>query len=455
MNIAVGKICKSLQFHKEYRNTGHGDLCPMASIITLCRKHPNDKFYLIGRSDLFKSAKTEDLRKYNEIPDNLIDLEMEARNRYKAKKDKTPVTGFNFTKKTYVDRENVCEYLVDLIKEKNIKFDYGIIYYGPDCGMGTPYTYSATTWKKDKTKKLNKLLSMAINSASPIVHTINTFKIPHICVCEDPRYVPFNMKDMIYGETCTLSHLNGEYTTKRLKGYFDDSLEELDFTQRYIYSGIERISLLFLKKYDFRNRDGFEIDGKKYKKNGFFFVACNESPSRFKNIKNWVLDNFNNVPIYGKWSDETIGEYKSRFIDKPMAFLQDEMWRAKYTYVPGFFDKMTNFVTIKIWEMCIYGILPFFDKTKYDSDQCCPVPDYLRCSTPQEMKEKIEYLEANPEEYFNLLDRLYDIVSEDYFNGDFIDKVYAPIFNSNDPSKLTYEDWKEWEDNLIASYKKL
>lgn len=160
---------------------------------------------------------------------------------------------------------------------------------------------------------------------------------------------------------------------------------------------------------------------------------------------------FPSVTVYGRWSQDTIKGYENRFVNKPMAYLQDEMWKAKYTYIPGFFDKMTNFVTIKIWEMCIYGILPFFDKSKYDTDKCVPIPDFLRCATPAEMKEKIDTLEKNPELYQKYLDDIYKVINDDYFNGKFNCKIFDPIF-TKDPSKITLEDWEENAKKLLKEY---
>lgn len=455
MNIAIGKLSKSLQFDKEYRKTGKGDLAPMACYISLAKRYPRDKFYLIGTSDFQKSATNESLRKDNGIPANIIDLSAIAKERFKKDQKNTKPVGFGAilasNKDSWTHHEHYCEYIVDVINEQNIKFDYGIFFLGPDCSNVLPWCYSRDTYKKTGKKQMLKILQMSANYTAPIVNAINTFKFPYIFVNEDPRYVPMASKDILWPEACYLSHLTKDCEVQRMEGYYDDSLKLKSHTEHFMYSGIERTSLLFLKKYDFRNKDGFEIDGRQYKKDGFLFVACNESPSRFANIKSWILDKYDNVPIYGKWADDTIKGYESRFINKPMAYLQDEMWRAKYTYIPGFFDKMTNFVTIKIWEMCIYGILPFFDKTKYDTDKCVPVPEFLRCSSPGDMKSKIEMLEKDPDLYQKYLNDIYELVSDDYFNGKFICKIFDPIFRK-DPSSITIDDWRENSRSLLAEY---
>lgn len=446
MNIAIGKIAKSLKFDKEYRKAGKGDLAPMATYIALANKYPEHNFYVIGSSDLHTSAISEEAKKMNEIPDNIIDIGIIAKERMKS--DVATAELFNNEPK----HKYLSEYLVDVINEKNLKFDYGVFFIGPDMTTNTGFTYKIKLWQKEKKKELSKALEMAKNYSAPIIHTLNTFKFPYILVNEDPRYVPYMPSDLIHRETCILSHLNAKCKVNVFQGYFDDSLKPMKkHEESYIYAGIERTSLKFLKKYDFRHKEDFVVNEKHYKKDGFVFVACNESPNRFNNIKNWILDNFQSVKVYGNWNENTIKGYEDRFEAKSMAYLQDDMWRAKYTYIPGFFDKMTNFVTIKIWEMCIYGILPFFDKSKYDTDNLVPVPEFLRCATPQEMKEKIEILEKDPELYQEYLNKIYELVNDDYFNGEFICKIFEPIFKK-ESSNLTLDDWRENSFYVIDEY---
>ena len=451
MNIAIGKISKSVRFDKEYRKTGKGDLAPMACFLSLARKYPQHNFYVIASSDLYMSAKDQVTRELNEIPENIIDLGYNIRQKFKSGQEKQ--IGFNsFIKKENKKYEYLCKCTVDEIKNLGIKFDYGIFFLGPDCTTATPFCYNVGVYEKTRKKQFLKNLEMTSNYSAPIIHAINTFGFPYIFVNEDPRYAPMVIKDILNNETCFLSHLTKDYTVKRVNGYYDKSLEpRRNHIEHFIYSGIERTSLMFLKKYDFRNKNDFVVNNKHYKKDGFIFVACNESPSRFNNIKSWILDMFPSVTVYGRWSEDTIKGYENRFVNKPMAYLQDEMWKAKYTYIPGFFDKMTNFVTIKIWEMCIYGILPFFDKSKYDTDKCVPIPDFLRCATPAEMKEKIDTLEENPELYQKYLNDIYKVINDDYFNGKFNCKIFDPIF-TKDPSKITLEDWEENAKKLLKEY---
>lgn len=425
MNIAVGKFGRSLSFNKDYRKTGHGDLAPMACIITLAKRYPEHNFYLVNASDVCRINCA-----MNDVSDNIIDLYRSAKLKEMSNKkfNKTP--------------NNLCEWVWD--NAKDIKFDFGIFFQGPDFQINTPYIY------KKQTTECHRILEMTKNYCSAPIHFLNKSNTPYIIVNEDPRYIPSKTEDLFNDDICILSHINTVAKAQKRLGYLENSPKYREYTANYIYSGIERTSLLFLKKYDFRNYKDFVVDGKHYKKDGFMFMACNESPSRFKNVKDWVLDKFDDVKIYGAWEDKTIKGYEDRFENKPMVYLQDEMWRAKYTFVPGFYDTITNFVTIKIWEMCIYGILPFFDKAHYDTDNLLPIPDYLRCESPEDMKAKIDELERNEKKYQDLLNQMYDILKDDYFNGNYICSIFDPIFKSEDPSKLTIEDFRKNAEKITA-----
>ena len=68
----------------------------------------------------------------------------------------------------------------------------------------------------------------------------------------------------------------------------------------------------------------------------------------------------------------------------------------------------------------MYGIIPFFHPG-YDTEKILPVPDILRINSPEDMWEKIDYLEANPEEYQKVLNVLWKFFDkDDLFDGTFL-----------------------------------
>jgi hypothetical protein len=80
---------------------------------------------------------------------------------------------------------------------------------------------------------------------------------------------------------------------------------------------------------------------------------------------------------------------------------------------------MPGFVTTKFWKMIYYGIIPFFHPL-YDGDQIYDVPSILRVSCPEQMWERIKWLDANPEEYSRTLNEIYSLLKDELFNGDYI-----------------------------------
>ena len=101
------------------------------------------------------------------------------------------------------------------------------------------------------------------------------------------------------------------------------------------------------------------------------------------------------------------------------------MWESKFTFIPCFQKRLTNFVTQKVWKMIYYGIIPFWDKNNYDTDNIYKeIPDYFKVKTPKEMWDKIEYLNLHEEEYKKYLKIYYNLLEDKYFNGDFIVDVF-------------------------------
>ena len=419
MNIAIGKFGRSLFFDKEYLKTLNGDLAPMITYRILAKKYPQHKFYLICASDLYKSAKTERLRKQNDIPDNIINVFLEA----KRMNSEAPI----------------WERLVTYIKEQNITFDYGIFFQGPDFPMSIPVQGI-------------KCLEIQKNYCAPMINVIDNFKFPYIIVNEDPRYVPICTMDLTNDESCVLSMINGKYPVQRIVSYDDINIKR-EHTLEYIYNGIERISLYNLKKYDFRNYKDFVIPDNRftfakinnhYCKKDKIFIACNYSDNKFKEVKNFVLDTFPDTIVYGKgYPEDKIKGIEKNFVNKPMSQLQDKLWNSKYTFIPSFLKNLPQFVTIKFWEMCTYGILSFVNKNGYDVDKLQPIPDFFRVESAKEFKEKIDLLENDSNLYQKYLNEIYDLLNDSYFNGKFIEDIFKPIFETKDLSLLNGESFKD------------
>lgn len=425
MKIAIGKFGRSLFFDKEYLKTLNGDLAPMITYRILAKKYPQHTFYLIGASDLYKSAKNDHLRKQNDIPSNIVDVFQEA-------------------KRMNLDAP-IYERLVTYIRDKNITFDYGIFFQGPDFPISIPVQGI-------------KCLEIQKNYCATLINVIDNFKFPYIIVNEDPRYVPICTMDLVNDESCVLSMIDGQFPVKRIVTY-DDVKSRRDHVLDYVYTGIERISIYNLKKHDFRNHQDFVISDNKlafakvsnhYCKKDKIFMACNYSDNKFKEVKKFVLDTFPDTIVYGKgYPENKIKGIEHNFVNKPMSQLQDKLWNSKYTFIPSFLKDLPQFVTIKFWEMCTYGILSFVNKNGYDIDCLQPIPDFFRVESPQEFKEKIDLLENDSDLYQKYINQIYDLLDDSYFDGRFIENVFKPIFETEDLVSINGQTFKDNFSSII------
>ena len=80
--------------------------------------------------------------------------------------------------------------------------------------------------------------------------------------------------------------------------------------------------------------------------------------------------------------------------------------------------------------MLYYGIIPFWCKYDYDKNNLySEFPDFIKVETPEELVEKINYLENNPIEYHKLLNELYELLEDKYFDNRFIKELFDDVLN--------------------------
>lgn len=412
MNILIGKIGRSSYFDKANWSIYAGDDSPKIIYETLAKAYPQHNFYMIGGSDLYKIRADEAKSQVGfkrltaqptvKVPSNIIDVFGPAKKM--AKENKTLI----------LDEE------VNWINNNHIKFDAGIILQGPDFSVSIPN--KGICCKKDKTA-LAHPLEMGINYSAPIMHVLNTFKVPWININEDPRYVPYNGRDLTNDEIVILSQIQKDIKVDRIEGYFEKSSKMRSVTEHFVYAGTEKMFLAEKVKADFTNPDSFVAARRHYTKNNKFIMTLNGSPDRYDFVKRWVLDKDPTVKIYGKWDEKSIkdSKYKDNFEAKGIVEIEDLMWSSKFTFVPCFEKRLSNFVTQKVWKMIYYGIIPFWDKRTYDTDNYYKdMPDYFKVSSPDEMWQKIDELENNKELYVKYLKEYYALLDDKYFSGQFI-----------------------------------
>ena len=394
MNIVIGKIGRSIYFDKDKRSMTNGDEEAPMMYTMLAKKYPEHNFYLIGRSDLQRVRKKESNatlsaffgeEEEETVPSNIIDL-------------------FDDWDRNITELPH--NWLWAKIQRLGLKFDLGLIYYGPMPNVGIP---DKGIMRLDGSG-IAKSLDMFVLYYGPIMNTLNETQIPWIGLCGDPKYVPSIARDMLNEPKVVMSQTEGKFKTKRIPSY-EDSLNPVEVYEHHSYAGIETIFMLEEKKTDWRNIN----------KDILFTIGLNGGQSRDKFIRDWFIDKGRtDVKVYGKWAEEFTNEYPDMFEEKRIAEVEDEFFRTKYTIIPPPHQPTGNFVTQKFWKMIMYGIIPFFHPG-YDTEKILDVPDILRINSPEDMWEKIDYLEANPDEREKILDVLWQFFDkDDLFDGTFL-----------------------------------
>jgi hypothetical protein len=299
-------------------------------------------------------------------------------------------------------------WLEEKIRRLDLKFDAGVIFIGPTPAVGIPNVGIERLDGKGKAKTLE----MFQKYYAGIVHTLNWTNTPFISICSDPKYAPQYARDIINDERVVLSQINQTYARKRIKSY-EESLTLRDVKLKYIYSGIETVFLLGEKKIEWLDRP----------KTNKFVIGLNGGLSRDEFIKDWILKgDTTGIKVYGEWADEFTTGWPDVFENKSIRSVEDVFLNSRYTIIAPPHKPTGNFVTQKFWKMIYYGIIPFFHPN-YDTDNIFNVPAILRVKTPKDMWERIKFLDENPETYKLVQKRLYDMLDDSYFNGDFLYNV--------------------------------
>lgn len=402
-----GKIGKSVIFDRSKWGPIGGDNEAPTMIRKLAELNPNDTFIIIGRNDLIRARE-----KYS-LPENLFDVYEDA-----SKEDRK-------------DLNYICTRL------KDIKIDGCFLLTGPTANCNIP----EKSWKRNDLKKgkkeYAKSLETFVNYVAPIYQYLNESNIPWIMIANDPRYISQG-NDLMNPPRLILS----QYDEKILMQTFDN-WEDQNYIKNEVssvYAGMEKIFLI-----DQNPR----ISEKTVK----FMVVLNEGnngvKSRYPELKKYVLDYIDDVEIYGKWDDATIGNDTRFKGPKKFEDLQSILPSVKYTFIipikPGW-------VTAKWVEMISNGIIPFFHPD-YDSQGHCNVPLALRVKNPEDLHKKIELLEAHPDTYKKLLEKCMSIITEDDISGKAISNtILSNIIPFNKPGS-EFRDTIKKQKNIIDFFK--
>lgn len=389
-NVVIGKIGRSIFFDRKKWKAAAGNNEAPLFFSAIAKLNPNHTYYLIGKSDF--SRVTQEIRDYWFPHNNVVDVWKD----FNPKKDDPT---------QWVARQLM-----------NINIDYGII-HGGMVSLSIPgriYCLDRKTKKPDYSKFRSPLASL-VNYVSPISYYLNSSGIPWLTVTSDGRYSPLQARDILNPESYSLSVVERGVTVQRMKSYFDqESFNE--FTIRSYYSQTEFQYLLDPEFKGFRNAE-------KDQKVGLFFHQY-DNKKRIKAIEGIVEAFGNDIVVYGKWNKPD----DPRFLG-PVNFddLQDVLPKIKYTYC---YPITPGDISGKWVEAVANGIIPFFDKT-YDSDKLLVkylgVTEWLWVDSPEEMKEKIDFLERHNYAYEELLNRLTNIVKSFSRDGSHYDHLIKKL----------------------------
>ena len=378
----IGKFGKSILFNKSRWGLIGGDAAPYLLFLFLAKRYPECDFYLLGKSDFSK------LKDRSEMPENIFDLWKDFN-----PKDKIPYS----------------DWPLKVIQENNLKFDFGLFFCGP---VGYTNIKGKNVLLKDPTQKA-KVLEMFEKYSGPMMHALNELQIPYFTICEDPKYAPMQCRDLFNVEKFSLAQYDKNYTSNRIKSYEENStLEKRE--SHYRYAGVETIFLLGEEKIDFRTIN------KDIKMSLILNEGMGKAKGRGEIVEEWILSKDPNVPIYGKWHAEWMEKYPGNFQPVKLKDMEDEVWRTRYTFI---IPIMKHWVTSKFWKMIHYGVIPFFHPY-YDTQKHLDVPEFLRPKTPEEMWERIAYLEKYPAAREKLLEKFWHMLEDEYYSGHFLGEVF-------------------------------
>jgi len=256
--------------------------------------------------------------------------------------------------------------------------------------------------------KFTECLEMTIRYCSAQMNYLNQSNIPWFMVVNDGRFI---RKDIRYRDMHNLPREIMSFYEEEINIHHYDTLpggKMVSDPVKMSYSG-----MIWL------NNIGEEITSPDAEKpNKFSIVAMqaaygkSEKDSRFTVLNDWFLSRPGNedLAIYGKWN-EHFSEGHPQFKGLVAHTEIDEIFRkTRYTLL---IPTQPLWVTTKIVEMLTLGVIPFVHPSYDEKFLSFPKDSFFRVSSPQDLQEKIEKLEANPE----LRIKMVKIAQEKYLKG--------------------------------------
>ena len=392
MNILISKTesCSFASCPNKMKSYGGFDVCAL-TFLNLAKMYPHHTFYYIGPNDLAT---------LQECPSNLIDIETPIRAAYKQQNDKVKY-----------------EVAIDFCRQ--YRFDFMICWY---C-RATPiveYNYGYLS-----NKGTPRIIRECEKPVSNILAVPKAFSIPVYYIMDD--VAEFNK---IPSDIQTPAGIWSQCDCNITYRHYINKSDIVNVTSPVVYKPIERLWLMGKTRVDWR----------KFTKHNDFIITCNStndgSLDRFNYINKWIFDKFDDTVIYGRWTSPSklVDLIKARgldgrFIQKGMSEMEDLMFDTKYTLVIPLSKKYPDFVTQKMFSMLYYGIIPFWCKNDYDcsNSKYNMFPDYIKVESPDELLYKMNELNNDTNKYRGLLEELYALLDDRYFNGGIMHDIFDEV----------------------------
>ena len=392
-NIGFAKIGKSVKFKRTRFSPIGGDNEPSTVLISLANNNPDKTFYIIGRSDFSTLNESEVLELFPY--DNVVDI-------WKGVKNE--------------DDDRFYRHIIDYFNQKGFQLDNTVMMVGQVGTVTIPGKITQVKHLKEGITdgKPASVIDMTKNYTSPIAIWLNEVQPPYVEIVNDPRYVMNQSRDIFHLPTVSLGQYDYEYEVSSIRNYEDQNRYERKVPSTY--AGMETCFCV-----NYEHSEQFNLNRKVP-----FMVILNEAkPSRYNLLKEWVLDDHEDVEIYGKWDHPdttTDARFKgSIHLDDVMA----KMNTVKFTFI---IPIAKGWVTSKYIEMVHAGVIPFLHPT-YDEQKHLPIPDFLRPKTPTEFKERMTRLLNNENEYESVIRGLRKLICKpEYYDGTFLNnKIMTAI----------------------------
>ena len=408
MNIAFSKNGKSIKFmSKNFSPTG-GDVDAGSMLQILANNNPDHTFYIIGRSEYNRLSEAERVEFFPY--GNVID-----------------------------STENVADkkshtYLIENVDKAGIKIDAHVMM----CGQMGSVSIPGRTKQIKNPDEVSMIIDMTLGYSSAINHWQNEHpEVQMIEICTDPRYTTEQTRDLIPSPKVCLSQYDDEYIRMHIRSFEDQ--ERIPTAVQRFYSGIETMFLY--------GRDKKPVNVEERTEN--FLVVLNEGkPSRYKLLKHWVLDRFEDVNVFGEW-DELETKEDKRFVGS-LKF--EELHKRLNSVRSSFIIPIApGWVTAKYIELVYSGVVPFMHPT-YDGQEHLrgKIPDHLynfiKPATPKELYDRIEMMKDD-KVYMKTITALQTaLLTDDEFDGT---KINSTVMKAID---MKYEKTtKQFEKHEVSS----